>query len=433
MSFIEKEFNKLKENGYIDNALYDTYQVKRGLRNANGTGVLVGLTKVSDVHGYKIENGEKMPDEGHLYYRDIDLYDLALKDNDVFGFEKTIFLLLFSHLPNEEEFAEFTKLLYENCELPKDFTETVILKNPSKSIMNNVQKSILSLYTFDSEPDCQDPMELLKKGISLIAKMPSIVSYSYQAKKHYIDNESLHIHYVDKGKSMAETILHLIRDDSSYTALEADTLDTALIVHADHGGGNNSTFTNIVVASTSTDIYSDITAGLGSLKGPRHGGASIMVAEMMDTLIKEIGLDASEEDMSRIIDRMINKDFFDKTGLLYGIGHAVYTLSDPRCILLKKKVQELSEFKNSKKYKFYEMYEHIATEKLTKLHGKPYCANVDLYSGLTYELLGIPKDLYTPLFATARIAGWVAHIIETNLYCNKIIRPASMYVGKIGK
>lgn len=433
MSFIEKEFNKLKENGYIDNALYDTYQVKRGLRNANGTGVLVGLTKVSDVHGYKIENGEKIPDEGHLYYRDIDLYDLALKDNDVFGFEKTIFLLLFSHLPNEEEFAEFTKLLYENCELPKDFTETVILKNPSKSIMNNVQKSILSLYTFDSEPDCQDPMELLKKGISLIAKMPSIVSYSYQAKKHYIDNESLHIHYVDKGKSMAETILHLIRDDSSYTALEADTLDTALIVHADHGGGNNSTFTNIVVASTSTDIYSDITAGLGSLKGPRHGGASIMVAEMMDTLIKEIGLDASEEDMSRIIDRMINKDFFDKTGLLYGIGHAVYTLSDPRCILLKKKVQELSEFKNSKKYKFYEMYERIATEKLTKLHGKPYCANVDLYSGLTYELLGIPKDLYTPLFATARIAGWVAHIIETNLYCNKIIRPASMYVGKIGK
>lgn len=433
MTFIEKEFEKLKENGYIDNALYDTYEVKRGLRNANGTGVLVGLTKISDVHGYKMENGFKMPDEGHLYYRDIDLYDLAIKDVDVFGYEKTIFLLLFSHLPNDEEFKEFTKLLYENCELPKNFTDTVILKNPSNSIMNNIQKSILSLYSFDENPDSQDPMELLKKGISLIAKMPSIISYSYQAKRHYIDNESLHIHYVDKDKSIAETILRLIRDDSSYTELEADTLDTALIVHADHGGANNSTFTNIVVASTSTDIYSDITAGLGSLKGPRHGGASIMVAEMMDAMIKEIGVNASEEEIGRLIDRMINKDFFDKTGLLYGIGHAVYTLSDPRCVLLKSKVKELSKFMNSTKYEFYEKYEKIACEKLSKLHGKPYCANVDLYSGLTYELLGIPKDLYTPLFATARISGWVAHIIETNLYCNKIIRPASKYVGKIGQ
>lgn len=431
-NFINKEFEKLSELGYIDNSLYDKYDVKKGLRNKNGTGVLVSLTKVSDVQGYEIKDGVKMPSEGHLFYRDSDLYDLAKKDDDVFGFEKTTFLLLFSHLPSKEELEEFKDYLKGNYSLPKMFVDDIIFKNPSKNIMNSLQRAVLALYSFDDDPDSQDPKEMLIKGISLIAKMPAIVSYSYQAKKHYIDNESLHVHYPASGKSIAELILYLIRENSQYTELEAETLDTCLIVHADHGGGNNSTFTNTVVASTATDIYSDISAGLGSLKGPRHGGASKSVKDMMNAVEKEIGLDASDEDIERIIDRLLAKDFFDKTGLIYGIGHAVYTLSDPRAELLKEKCRELSKAKKSNKFNFFERFKDIAIKKIQEKKGKVCCTNVDFYSGLTYELLDIPEDLYTPLFACGRISGWVAHIIETNLYCNKIIRPASMFVGNKG-
>lgn len=426
---IDKQYKQLLDLGNIDNSLYEVYDVKRGLRNANGTGVLVGLTKVSDVYGYKLVDGKKVADEGHLYYRDIDLFDLAAKDEDVFGFEKTAFLLLFGHLPTPNELKEFKKLLSENYALPEGFIEEEIMRNPSRNIMNNIQSSVLALYTFDNEPDSQDPKELLRKGISLIAKMPAIVAYSYQAKRHYLDGKSLHIHYVKPEMGIAEEILHLCRKDKKFTELEAETLDTALIVHADHGGGNNSTFTNIVVSTSGTDIYSDITAGLGSLKGPRHGGASKMVADMMNAVIKEIGEDATDKEILKIINKILDKKFFDKSGLIYGIGHAVYTKSDPRCILLKKKAKELAEFKGSKRFDFYERFERIACERLQELKGYFYCGNVDFYSGLTYKLLGIPEDLYTPLFACARIVGWVSHIIETTLYCNKIIRPASKYVG----
>ncbi len=427
---VDREYKQLLNLGYIDNSLYEVYGVKRGLRNSNGTGVLVGLTKVSDVYGYKLIDGKKVADEGHLYYRDIDLFDLAAKDKDVYGFEKTTFLLLFGHLPTPNELKEFKKLLSDNYTLPNDFVETEIMRNPSKNIMNNIQQSILALYTFDLNPDSQEPKDLIRKGISLIAKMPAIVAYSYQAKRHYIDGKSLHIHYVDPTMSIAQEILHLCRKDKKFTDLEAETLDTALIVHADHGGGNNSTFTNIVVSTTGTDIYSDITAGLGSLKGPRHGGASGKVAEMMNEVIKEIGEEASDDEILKIINKILDKKFYDKSGLIYGIGHAVYTKSDPRCILLKAKAKELAEFKSSKRFAFYEKFERIACERLQEIHGYFYCGNVDFYSGLTYKLLGIPEDLYTPLFACARIVGWVAHIVETTLYCNKIIRPASKYVGK---
>lgn len=429
MGFFEYEYEKLLKLGYIDNSLYDKYDVKRGLRNANGTGVLVGLTKVSDVYGYKMVDGKKVDDEGHLYYRDIDLYDLAAKDDDVYGYEKVIFLLLYAHLPSAEELDEFKKILKSNYDLPTGFKENVILKFPSRNIMNMVQKSILSLYSFDENPDSQDPLELIQKGISLIAKMPAIIAYSYQAKKHYIDNESLHLHYVDESKSIAELILHLIRDDNQYSQLEAEVLDTALIIHAEHGGGNNSTFTNVVVSSTATDLYSDITAGLGSLKGPRHGGANKMVSDMMKTVIDKIGLYASDEEILEVVNELLEKKMFDKSGLVYGIGHAVYTKSDPRCILLKEKCKELSEYKGSKKFEFYSRFEKIACNRLAEIKNNVYCANVDFYSGLTYQLLDIPEDLFTPLFACARITGWIAHIVETTLYCNKIIRPASKYVG----
>lgn len=431
MTFLEKEYQTLLELGSIDNSLYEKYNVKRGLRNENGTGVLVGLTKVSDVQGYRIDGNTKVPAEGHLYYRDIDLYALAEKDDDSDGFEKTIFLLLFAHLPSREELDAFKEILRSEYFLPDRFVESVIFNNPSNSLMNNLQKSILSLYSFDKDADSLEPMEMVRKGISLIAKMPAIISYSYQAKKHYIDKQSLHVHYIDNSKNLSELILHLIRPDNKYTKLEAETLDTCLIVHADHGGGNNSTFTNVVVSSTGTDIYSDISAGLGSLKGPRHGGASKMVREMMDAIVGEIGLDATDEEIGKIVERILDKDFFDKTGLVYGIGHAVYTLSDPRAILLKEKCKELSEAKGSNRFQFFERLERIAVEKVYEKKGKICCANVDFYSGLTYHLLDIPRELYTPLFAAARISGWVAHIIETNLYCDKIIRPASKYVGKI--
>ncbi|MCQ2798692.1 MAG: citrate synthase [Bacilli bacterium] len=429
-SLLDREFERLLKDGYIDGSLYEKHNVKRGLRNANGTGVLVGLTKVADVKGYDIIDDKKIPAHGHLLYRGVDLYDLAFTDKDLYGFEKTIFLLLFGHTPNEEESAEFRQLLADNCELPKGFIESVIMKNASKDIMNSIQKSILSLYSFDDEPDTNDPKKLVEKGISLIAKMPAIVAYSYQAKKYYLEGESFHICPVNKEMSLAESMLYLARGGKKYSYTEADSLDTAFIVHADHGGGNNSAFTGIVVASTSTDIYSDITASLCSLKGPRHGGANRMVKDMMDASIKEIGVDASDEEISKLIDRILAKDFYDKSGLVYGIGHAVYTLSDPRCILLKQKCESLSqEEKCVDKFNFYSRFEKIASEKLTKKNGKPYAANVDFYSGFAYEMLGIPCDLYTPIFAAARIAGWVAHIVETVMYCNKIIRPAFMYVG----
>ncbi len=430
MDFYDKHFDKTLKNGNIDSNLYEEFNVKRGLRNANGTGVLVGLTKVSDVYGYSVENNKKVDQDGHLYYRGIDLYELT-KDNTYYGFEKTCYLLLFGELPDEDNFNDFKKEISDNYLLPEYFLENIILKNVSKSVMNHIARSVLSLYTMDDDADNINPIDILKKGINLIGKMPSLICYSYQAKRHYIDNETLHIRRPSKDLSIAENILFMSRKDGKYSALEAQTLDLSLTVHADHGGGNNSTFTNIVVSSTNTDIYSTISSGIGALKGPRHGGANQEVLDMMTYIIDDITLDATNEQISVVINKILDKKYFDNSGLIYGIGHAIYTKSDPRCRLLKAKCQELSLINNDRNFQFYDRFEQIATAILKERKGNTYCANVDFYSGLTYSILGIPRDLFIPIFACARICGWVSHIIENKLYCNKIIRPAAKYVGDL--
>ena len=427
--FLDKEYAESLKDGYIDQDLFDKLNVKRGLRNNNGTGVLVGLTKISDVHGYTVKDDKKIPDDGHLYYRDVDIYDLAKIDKDAFGYERTCFLILFGHLPSNDELKDFTKILSDKYDLPKDFLENIILRNVSSSVMNHLARAVLSLYSFDSDPDNTNPKEILKKGINIIAKLPAIVAYSLQAKSHYIDNDALHIHNPKPEYSLAQNILYLSRNDGLFTELEAETLDLALTIHADHGGGNNSTFTNVVVSSTDTDIYSTIAAGICSLKGPRHGGANQKVLDMMYYIINDISLDATDEQIQDVVNKLLNKEYFDKSGLIYGVGHAVYTKSDPRCVLLKTKCKELSEELGDDTFEFYNRFERIAIAELERRKGTAYCTNVDYYSGLTYRLLNIPRDLFIPIFAAARTVGWLAHDIESLLYCNKIIRPATKYVG----
>lgn len=428
--FLQEKYDDLLKNESIDSSLYDKYDVKRGLRNNNGTGVLVGLTRVAEVSGYYVIDNKKEPKDGNLYYRGIDVKEVAKLSGNDFGYENTCFLLLFGHYPNSSESRIFKKILSENYDLPKGFLENIILANPSKSLMNHINRSILSLYSFDSDPDNIDGFELIKKGLSIIAKMPAIISYSLQAKTHYLDNDSLHIHYPKQEYSIAENILYLSRNDGKFTDIEAKTLDMCLIVHADHGGGNNSAFVGTCVSSTLTDIYSMISASLASLKGPRHGGANMAVLDMMKDVEKEIGFNASDDEIRKVINKILDKDFFDKTGLIYGIGHAIYTLSDPRCELLREKAKELAEAKHSEKFEFYHRFEKIAIEEVQKKKGIVCCANVDYYSGLIYEMLNIPRDLFIPIFAAARLVGWISHDIENLLYCNKIIRPATKYVGQ---
>lgn len=428
-NFLKKEYDNLLKDGYIDQSLYTKYKVKRGLRNENGTGVLIGLSKISDVSGYIVENDIKKPKEGNLFFRNIDIRDVVKMSKNDFGYENTCFLLLFGHYPDDNESNEFKKLIKDNYDLPNGFMENIILPHPSNSLMNHISRSILSLYSFDDDPDNTNPMELIKKGISLMSKMPAIVSYCLQAKKHYIDKESLHIHYPKKEYHFAENILYLSRDNGEFTNLEAKVLDKCLMVHADHSGGNNSAFVGTVVASTLTDLYSMITASMSSLKGPRHGGASLKVQEMMDYILNDIGFNATDDDISKVIDRMLNKNYFDNQGLVYGIGHAIYTKSDPRCEILREEAEKLSDSKNNDKIFFYKKFEKIAKEKVMNKTNTEICANVDFYSGLIYELLNIPKDMYIPIFATSRIVGWISHDIENLLYCNKIVRPATKYVG----
>ncbi|MBP5342864.1 citrate synthase [bacterium] len=434
--FIKKEYKDSLKLSNIDNVLYDQYNVKKGLRNANGTGVLVLLTKISDVYGYKMVDNKKIDDEGHLYYRGYDIYDLAKLNELKFGYERVCFLILFSRLPSEEEIVEFHNILSEEYELPKNFATDVLFRNNSPSVMNQIQRSILSLYSYDDNPDATDPYDVLMKGIRIIAKLPAIVSYCYRCKRHYVDGLSLHIREPKDEYSLAQNLLYMSRTNGKFTQLEAETLDLALILHADHGGANNSTFANIVVSSTQTDIYSSIVASLGSLKGPRHGGASRAVRDMMGAVIKEIGLTASEDKIRKVVKKILNKDFFDESGLIYGIGHAVYTLSDPRAVLLKEKCHSLAIMNNElERYEFYDKFEKIAHEELKNLKGEDFhtCTNVDFYSGLTYEILKINEDLYIPLFACARTVGWLAHNIENKLYCDKIVRPAGKYIGDIKK
>lgn len=430
MNFLKEKYEELLKDGAIDSSLYETYKVKKGLRNDNGTGVLVGLTKVAEVSGYTVENDIKLPKKGNLYYRGIDITDVVKLAKDDYGYINTCFLLLFGHYPNNKESLEFQKIISDNYDLPDGYLEDVILKSPSKSLMNHIARCILGLYSYDEDPDNLDGLELVKKAVSIIGKMPAIIAYSLQAKTHYLDRDSLHIHFPKKDYSFAENILYMSRNNGKFTELEAKTLDRCLMVHADHGGGNNSAFVGTCVASTLTDIYAMLTASLSSLKGPRHGGANMAVQDMMSIIIDDIGLDATDDEIKAVLNKILAKKYFDKTGLIYGLGHAIYTLSDPRCIILKEEAKKLATEKGIlKKYEFYLKVEKLGLELLEEKTGKKSCANVDYYSGFIYDALNIPRDLFIPIFACARVVGWVAHDIETLLYCNKIVRPATKYVG----
>lgn len=431
---IQDFFEKSLVENKIDNELYQTYSVKKGLRNEDGTGVLVGLTKISDVVGYKIQNGEKTDDYGRLYYRGINVEDIinGKRKEKRYLFEEVCFLILFGYLPSYDEFERFKKVLSDHYELPPHYLEANILGFPAKNLMNKLQQEVLMLYGYDDDPDNTSIIETLNKGINLLAKIPSIVCYTYQTKVHYFDEKSLVIHHVQKDLSIAETILSLLRNDGKFTPKEAEALDIALVLHADHGGGNNSTFTNVVISSTGTDIYSSVAGAIGSLKGPRHGGANLAVKKQMESVIDEISLDATDEQIDMIVNRILDKDFNDCSGLIYGIGHAVYTLSDPRSEMLSQICEELAIEKGRyQEYLFYQRFSHIAVREIYKRKGIHVCTNVDFYSGLVYNMLNIPSDLYTLLFVVARTVGWIAHNVENKLYSNRIIRPATKYVGEL--
>jgi citrate synthase len=429
--FIAQTFGKSSNYTDIPNHLFKEYNVKKGLRNEDGTGVRVGLTRVSDVVGYDIEDGKKVNVPGKLYYRGIEISDLVNgKENSRYGFEETSFLLLFGYLPSQKELREFIGFLRHHYSLPNGFLEKNMLRSPSKSLMNSLQQSILALYDYDEEADNIDPYRTLLKGINILAKLPSLAVYAYQSKIHYYNRESLIIHYPKSEFSMAENFLYMLRKDGSFTEQEAHLLDVMLMIHADHGGGNNSTFTNVVISSTGTDIYSSISASIGSLKGPKHGGANIRCSQMLKAIEKEIGLNATETDMIKILKKILSKDFYDHSGLVYGLGHAVYTMSDPRADLLKTCCEKLAKQKNrEQEFDFLTKFEKVAKDYLSK-NGKPLSNNVDFYSGFAYNMLQIPEDMYTPLFVCARMAGWLAHNIENKLYDGRIMRPATKYVGE---
>lgn len=425
--------NAISENR-IENQLYRMYDVKKGLRNENGTGVLVGLTRIADVVGYQKIDGKKVEDEGKLYYRGIEIRELVngIDFKSHHGFEETAFLILFGHLPSNDELQLFMDELKNAYELPKDFLELNILRMPSKNLMNKIQQAILMLYSYDENPDDISVENTLRQGIGIIAKMAAIIAYSYQSKVHHFDGESLIIHPVDKNYSIAENILRLTRNDKKYTETEVQTLDCMLLLHIDHGGGNNSTFANVVISSTGTDLYSSMAGSVGSLKGPRHGGANLAVCQMMKAVIDEIGWCEDEDIIKKLINRILDGDFYDHRSLVYGMGHAVYTLSDPRSEILKEKALKLAEEKGKlKEFAFYQRFEKCAKTVIYERKGIRVSSNIDFYSGFVYELLNIPQELVSPLFVTARLVGWLAHNIEDKLYCNKIIRPATKYVGEI--
>lgn len=426
---------KIKIENTIDKNLYDKFSIKRGLRNKNGTGVLVGVTKVGDVCGYKIEKGEKIPSKGELFYRGYPLTSMVEDFNNTkrFGFEEIIYLLLFNKLANKNDLESFKKILVEERNLPNKFFEDTILNLPGNNIVNIMMRSVLALYSYDEMADDTDTLNVLSQSLSLISKMPIIAIYSYQVKVHNFDGKSLIIHNQDENKSIAENILSMLRIDQKYKKEEAEILDLLLIIHAEHGGGNNSAFATHVVSSSGTDTYSAIATGLGSLKGPRHGGANLKVSQMLENIRENLKNIEDEKEIEKYLKKILDKKAFDKKGLIYGLGHAVYTISDPRAVLLKEKARELSKIKNREKdFEFIEKIEKIGGEILMERLNKSYpiCANVDLYSGFCYEMLDIPKDLYIPIFAIARTVGWSAHRLE-QIEDSKIIRPAYKSLSQI--
>lgn len=418
-----------QDNSKMDVSLYGKYDVKRGLRDINGKGVLAGLTQVSNIVSSKIVDGKSVPCDGELYYRGINIEDLTkgFLEDKRFGFEEATYLLLFGKLPTEQELKDFSRILANQRCLPRNFVRDVIMKAPSKDMMNTLSRSVLTLYSYDSNPEDISLPNVLRQCINLISIFPMLSVYGYQAHRHYNQNKSLYIHNPKKELSTAENILRMLRPDKKYTPFEATILDLALVLHMEHGGGNNSTFTTHVVSSSGTDTYSAIAAALGSLKGPKHGGANIKVVSMFDDMKKQVRDWTDEEEVSEYLRKLLHKEAFDRRGLIYGMGHAVYSISDPRARIFKQFVEKLAKEKGRMKdFRLYEMVERLAPVIIGQERHiyKGVSANVDFYSGFVYSMLELPLELYTPMFAIARIVGWSAHRMEELINTDKIIRPA---------
>ena len=438
-AFVENEIERLAELNVqasrFDPKLYNYYDVKRGLRDIDGSGVLTGLTKISDVMGFKKENGVKTPCEGKLYYRGINVKKLTkgLINENRLGFEEASYLLLFGHLPNQAQLAEFRQLLNEHNTLPKNFVRDVVMKAPSANMMNTLARSILTLYSYDEKADDTSIPNVLRQCLMLIEIFPRIAICAYHAYNHYIKGNSFYIHNPHPDLSYAENLLAMLREDGRFLPVEAMVLDMALILHMEHGGGNNSTFTTHVVSSTGTDTYSTMAAAIGSLKGPKHGGANIKVVHMFEDMKQHVKGWKDKDAIHDYLNKLLNKEAFDHSGLIYGMGHAVYSLSDPRAKIFKRAVKKLARAKGlEEEFMLYSTVEDMAAEVIQenrKIY-KGVCANVDFYSGFAYSMLNIPEELFTPIFACARIVGWSAHRLEELLNGGKIIRPAYQNVQK---
>ena len=426
LSYLCEEYRR--HNGF-NSSDYQTYNVKRGLRNPDGTGVMAGLTNICNVHGFMMADGERVPDQGKLTYRGIDVNDIinACIEENRFGFEETAWLLLFGSLPTKSQLDNFKNTLGSLRELPENFVEDMIMKSPSKDIMNKMGRCVLALYSFDENPDDTSLENIMQQSIKLIASLPTAMTCAYQVKKRAFDKDSMFFHPIDLSLSTSESILRALRPDMQFTDSEAKLLDLCMILHAEHGGGNNSTFSTRVLSSSGTDTYSAISAAIGSLKGPRHGGANLRVRSMMSDLKETVKNWSDEDEIYSYLSSLVRKEKGDGSGLVYGFGHAIYTLSDPRAVILKRTAEKLAEEKDMlKEFELYKTVEKLTPDVLLNVKGssKVICANVDFYSGFVYDMLGIPSDLFTPLFAVSRIAGWCAHRIEEAAYGGRIIRPA---------
>ncbi|MCR4626500.1 MAG: citrate/2-methylcitrate synthase [Treponema sp.] len=427
--FLKKLTVLAERNDPINPDLYEKYHVMRGLRYPNGTGVCVGLTRIGDVVGYEMQGEKKVAIPGKLLYRGYDVADIIAdaERNHIFGFSQVVYLLLFGELPTKTQLENFHEFLASIRNLPPNFTEDMIMKAPSPDIMNKIARGVLASYSYDPNPEERSIQNVLRQCCELIARFSSLAAYAYQAKRRYWDGKSMYIHNPKPELSTAENFLRLIRSDTKYTPLEAHILDLSLILHAEHGGGNNSSLTVHVVSSADTDTYSAIAAAVGSLKGRRHGGANIRVMEMMDDIKEHVKDWGDEKAVRDYLYKIAKREAFDQTGLIYGQGHAVYTISDPRAVLLRDKAKDLAKEKGMlDEYNLYLLIEKIAPQILMELHGddKKICSNVDFFSGFIYSMLNIPRDLFTPIFATSRIAGWSAHRIEEIVACKRIYRPA---------
>ena len=437
MDFVTSLCEEYRAHNYIDPSYYERWGVKRGLRNADGTGVLAGVTQIGNVLGYYVQDGERYPMDGKLIYRGINVEELidGFMREGRFGFEETAYLLLFGALPDRGRLEEFKQVLSDSHTLPRMFTEDMILKAPSPDVMNKLARSVRALYSYDDNPDDLSLANQLRQAIQLIARVPVIVAHAFAVKRHYYNEESLYLHRPQPGLSVAENFLYSVRHDNRFTEQEARLLDLCMVLHAEHGGGNNSAFACRVLSSSGTDLYSAVAAAVGSLKGPRHGGANKKVMEMFRHIESDVTDWKDDEAVKDYLGKILRKEAGDRSGLIYGMGHAIYTLSDPRAVLLKKFARDLAATKGMlEEFQLFEAVERLTPSVLADVKGdkKVVCANIDLYSGFVYKMMGIPEELYTPLFAMARVVGWCAHRLEeVGGSANRIIRPAYKAVAPL--